>query len=250
MAQKKRILVVQHIEREGPERIADISEQLGLNLDLIEVYRMPAVPFAVPDDAILVVMGGPMNVSDQSDPRYWFLSREVDLLKRAIAVDAPVLGVCLGAQLLAYAAGASVYPNAQLDPDGKSTPILEVGWGKVTLHNRERERAFAGLGSEMTVLHWHGQTFDLPPHALHLASSYRCRHQAFRLGNRAYGLQFHVETTAETASCWARLDTRFVRAALGRNGVKRFLEETAQLAEQARPACDLLLRNILRLLAE
>ena len=240
-----RALVLQHVDIEGPERIADICQELGLAVQTLPLHQGAPAPAHPPDDALLVVMGGPMNVSDRSDPAYPFLDLEIALLRSALASKAPVLGVCLGAQLLAHAAGGSVHPNLAPDARGKLTPRLELGWGPITLHGRDTEPAFAGLPEWMTVLHWHGEVFELPPDAVCLASSPVCPNQAFRLGDRAYGLQFHIEVGEQTVARWAYDDTDFVRQALGPNGVERLIADNARQAPRAFPACDLLLHNIL-----
>jgi GMP synthase (glutamine-hydrolysing) len=105
----------------------------------------------------------------------------------------PVLGICLGSQLLAKAAGARVYPN----------PVKEIGWYPLELTaGASEDRLFACCPPNPTVFQWHGDTFDLPPGATHLAQSAACRHQAFRVGQAAWGLQFHLEVTAEMIESW------------------------------------------------
>jgi GMP synthase (glutamine-hydrolysing) len=187
------------------------------------------------------------------------LRAEVTLLKRVVADGGAVLGVCLGAQLLAHAAGARVYPNLARDTDGCERRIREVGWGPVTYllggqggaaetQHRDGmagEPVLAGLARQEMVLHWHGDTFDLPARAVHLASTPLCPHQAFRLGTRVFGLQFHVEADAELARRWAVEDAAFVQAARGADGVELVLAETEQHAAAARAAGDRLIRNIL-----
>ena len=145
-----------------------------------------------------------MGVGDAGNPKFPFLPQEIALLRKLLARDAPVLGICLGSQLLAAAAGARVYPNTRPGTDGKPVPVREVGWGTIDLHN-VNEPALAGLPAQPLVLHWHGDTYDLPPGAVHLASTPVCRHQAFRIGRRPFGLQFHPELERETI---ARLGAR------------------------------------------
>lgn len=181
-------LIVQHVEPEGPGAIADALEAARIDVSTCHVHLGAPIPGEVGDFDGLVVMGGPMSaVNDQG-----FASRraEIELLTQALRLGVPVLGVCLGAQLLALAAGASVLSGAN---------GLEVGWGPVQLSAAaDQDRLFAGLPPELTVLHWHGDTFDLPPNAVRLASSPRYREQAFRIGDRAWGLQFHVEVSASS----------------------------------------------------
>src|SRR3954467_5901295 len=109
----KRAVILQHVEFEGPARIADVLIEAGLVLDVRALYRGDEVPSQLDRGDVLVVMGGPMGVADLDDPAYPFLGREVDLLRRTITDDAPMLGVCLGAQLLAHAGGAAVYPMSE-----------------------------------------------------------------------------------------------------------------------------------------
>ena len=136
-----------------------------------------------------------MGVADAERPEFRYLADELALLRGLVARDAPVLGICLGAQMLAAAAGARVYPNTRPGPDGAPVAAREVGWGQVDFIARD-EPALAGLAARELVLHWHGDTFDLPRGAVHLASTPVCRHQAFRLGRRQFGLQFHCELAA------------------------------------------------------
>jgi len=129
------------------------------------------------------VMGGPMSVNDEAE--FPWLIAEKQAVRDVIARGIPVLGICLGSQLIASALGARVYRN----------PVKEIGWfpiQRVTSPAQSFE-----FPQEMTVFHWHGETFDLPPGATHLAKSDGCRHQAFRIGQHVIGLQFHLEMTAD-----------------------------------------------------
>lgn len=240
-----RAVVIQHVAMEGPARIADLCAARGIVVDVRHVYAGDPVPEGVGHDELLIVMGGGMGVGDRDDPRYGFLSAEIALIRSALRDQRPVLGVCLGAQLLAHAAGARVYQNVGRDDRGNPTPWPEVGWGAVSFLERDREPALAGLNAEEWVLHWHGDTFDLPNGAVLLASTVRCAHQAFRTGPRAFGLQFHVEVDADIARRWAVEDAAFVRAARGPDGPALIDAETTRYAEAARAAGDRLIGNIL-----
>jgi GMP synthase-like glutamine amidotransferase len=172
--------LLQHVPYEGPGLIADQAGAHGIELDRRHLYRGDSVP-DVEELSGLVVMGGPMGVGDTDAHPH--LSAEIDLLAGAVDADVPVLGVCLGAQLLAHALGADVLPGA----------ASEVGIGSVSLTAAgERDEVLGPAGHMLPVLHWHDDTFTLPPGADLLASSDRCVNQAFRAG-RAYGLQFHIE---------------------------------------------------------
>jgi GMP synthase-like glutamine amidotransferase len=237
--------VLQHTPTEGPERIATLLAARGVRCETLPLHEGVPVPDVVGRDQLLVVMGGPMGVADAGNPKYPFLAPEIALLRKLLAREAPVLGICLGSQLLAAAAGARVYPNMRPGPDGKPAPAREVGWGPIDLHNLG-EPALAGLPAQPLVVHWHGDTFDLPPGAVHLASTPACRHQGFRIG-RAFGLQFHPELERETIAAWVREDADYVRGALGPEGGARILADTDRHYAAAQPIWDRLLGNIISL---
>jgi GMP synthase-like glutamine amidotransferase len=241
----KRAIVLQHTPTEGPERVAELLAERKVALDVRHVYRGDAVPEHVGAGELVVAMGGPMGVGEVDDPRYPFLSREIALLREAIARDRPVLGICLGAQLLAAAAGARVYPNSRRAADGAVVLAREVGWGPVDFANASREPALAGLRARELVLHWHGDTFDLPRGAVPLASTSVCRNQAFRLGWKHFALQFHCELTAEAIAVWVREDAAYVQEANGPEGGARILADTERFYADAKLIWDRLLRNII-----
>jgi GMP synthase-like glutamine amidotransferase len=238
-------IVLQHTPTEGPERIATLLAARGIRCETLPLHEGVPVPDVVGRDQLLVVMGGPMGVADAGNPKVPFLAPEIALLRKLLARDAPVLGICLGSQLLAAAAGARVYPNTRPGPDGKPAPVREVGWGPIDLHNLT-EPALAGLPAQPLVVHWHGDTYDLPRGAVHLASTPACRHQAFRIG-RAFGLQFHPELERETIGVWVREDADYVTGALGPEGGARILADTDRHYTAARPIWDRLLGNIISL---
>jgi len=190
-------LVVQHLEPEGPVLIGEALRAAGVEVVVVRPDRGEAIPASVDGlDGVdgLVVMGGPMSAG--GDDGFPSRRAELALLRAAVEAEVPTLGVCLGAQLLAAAGGGQV----------EAGPELEVGWGTVTLSDAAAaDPLLAGVGPEVPVLHWHGETFTLPPGAVLLASSARYPHQAFRLGPAAWGLQFHLEVDAAAV-------TRFVTA--------------------------------------
>jgi GMP synthase (glutamine-hydrolysing) len=238
-------IVLQHTPTEGPERLADLLVARDVCVDIRPLHAGAPVPGDLAPGDLLVVMGGPMGVADAGSSSHPYLAPEIDLLAKLCARDAPVLGICLGSQLLAAAAGARVYPNTRPGPDGALRPAREVGWGPIDFLNADREPALAGLGARANVVHWHGDTYDLPRGAVHFASTPTCTHQAFRLGRRQYGLQFHPELRAETIPIWVREDADYVRAANGPDGGARILADTARLYDDARPSWDRLLGNII-----
>jgi GMP synthase (glutamine-hydrolysing) len=238
----KRALILQHAAFEGPARIAELLVALGYTLDIRSLAGGDAVPSRLAPDELLIMMGGSMGVGDLADPAYPYLQREVALLSRCIADDAPVLGVCLGAQLLAHAAGAAVYPMA----GGEArSGRYEVGWAPLTFHVRGDDRVLAGMPAETPMLHWHGDTFDLPHGARLLASTSVCRNQAFMLGSRQFGLQFHCESSPADIETFLRFDAEFVVKANGPDGVERVRSDTALYIGSYRRVGDQLLLNIL-----
>jgi GMP synthase (glutamine-hydrolysing) len=238
--------VLEHVEREGPGRIGEVARELGYEVVEHALYQGQPVPDGLGAGELLVVMGGPMSVLDLPDSRWPFLADEVRLLCDALVRGAPVLGVCLGAQLMAHAAGARLYPLQIGDPPRRH---YEVGWGPIRfVPTAEAEPALAGLHDAEVVLHWHGDTFDLPPGAVLLASTLACPHQMFRLGPRAFGLQFHVEAHSELVRAWAIEDAEFVRRALGPGGVDRILQDTRECMAQHEQVGNRLLHNLLELM--
>jgi GMP synthase (glutamine-hydrolysing) len=187
--------VVQHVDFEGPGSIAPVLAERGVEVRVTRLDSGDPLPRV---DALsgLVVMGGPMGVGDEHT--YEWLAPERTLLADAVARGIPVLAVCLGAQQLAAALGAEV----------RRGPAPEIGPGQVVLTDAgRRDRVFGpeygGLSDgEVPCFHWHGDTFDLPDGAVHLAATAAFPHQAFRVGELAYGLQFHVEVNEALAAGW------------------------------------------------
>lgn len=178
---KPTVLVIQHVAAEGPGLIGDALRSRGVAVEIVRVDRGDQVPLSL-EATGLVVMGGPMGVY-QAD-RYPHLRKEIQLIERAIRQDRPVLGICLGSQLLAAALGARVYPAG----------AKEIGWYDTSLLPSASEDAlFRGVDARFPALHWHGDAFDLPNGAVPLAASELTPVQAFRAGRTAYGLLFHLE---------------------------------------------------------
>jgi GMP synthase-like glutamine amidotransferase len=178
-----RIQCLQHVPFEGPAAIAHWAEARGHSLVSTPLYAGAAPPPQADFDWLLV-MGGPMGIYDEAD--HPWLAVEKAFLRESISAGKTVVGVCLGAQLLADVLGARVYPG----------PHKEIGWFPIELTAEAAATAPLGLlPATLDVFHWHGDTFDLPPGAVHLASSAVCANQAFLYDGRVLGLQFHVEST-------------------------------------------------------
>jgi len=188
-----RVLAFRHVPFEHLGLIAEALETRGIEYDYVDLFRGSARVPSIAEAAGLISMGGPMSANDDLP----YLCAELDLIRAALEAGKPVLGVCLGAQLLGKALGARVYRN----------PVKEIGWFPVRLTEAgRRDPLLAGFQEAETVLHWHGETFDLPAGAVWLAWSEACRHQAFRFGEKAYGFQFHLEVTPEMIADWIRQD--------------------------------------------
>jgi GMP synthase-like glutamine amidotransferase len=176
------VLVVQHLEPERAAVLGETLEAAGCTLDVVRADLGQPLPRDLAAHDALVVLGGPMSAT--IDAGFPTRSAELALLRDAVGRGVPTLGVCLGAQLLAAAAGSAVYPG----------PEPEIGWGEVTLTAEAADDPlFHGIESPLVALHWHGETFDLPEGAVRLAGSSLYPNQAFRLGAAAWGVQFHVE---------------------------------------------------------
>ena len=184
-------LLVQHVAHEGPGAIGAAVADTGAGLTVLRMDRGDPLPppAAVHDVAGLVVMGGPMSVHDDLP----WLADERALLRQAVEAGLPVLGVCLGAQQLAAALGAPV----------STGPAPEYGVGEVHLTAAAiSDPVFGPAPTPLPCVHWHGDTFALPEGAVRLAGNTAYANQAFRFGDRAYGLQFHVEVTASLVAHW------------------------------------------------
>jgi len=184
--------VLQHVAYEGPGAVADAIAHGGYRHVVIRIDQDEPVPAteSVGDMAGLVVMGGPMGVHDET---LAWMREERLLLKAAVDAGLPVLGVCLGAQQLAAALGGVVATG----------PEPEVGVGEVHLSAASLHDPVLGpAGSPLACMHWHADTFTIPDGAVLLASNDAYPHQAFRFGERAYGLQFHIEVNASLVGHW------------------------------------------------
>lgn len=254
-----RAVILQHVAHEGPGRIATVFRDFGIPTEVRHLYRGDEVPADLDEVRVLVVMGGPMGVGDLDDARYPFLHQEVEIIRRQVTEDRPVLGVCLGAQLLAHAAGAKVYPNA--------TP--EIGWGPVEFpFPGGTDPVVMGLHNGAMMFHWHFDTFDLPklppppppppgapPAAtppstgcVLLSSTRACKNQAFRFKNRLFGFQYHVEMDEAGIEAMLSHGQEDLRKVLGPDGERKVREETKlHYAKYARLG-DRVLRNFVQFL--
>jgi GMP synthase (glutamine-hydrolysing) len=224
VALDSRLLVLQHIACEPPAAFEDELRSRGLELLRVELDEGDALPDWREFPAI-VVMGGPMGAYEE-DEHPW-LAAEKRLLREAVEADVPVWGVCLGAQLLAGALGARVYPGER----------PEVGLLPVELTSAaSSDPVFAEAPSSFPTLQWHGDTFDLPEGATLLASSPAYPNQAFRIG-RSYALQFHIEVSLELATEWGEVPAyaQSLEATLGPGALDRLLAGVEEHADVTLP---------------
>jgi GMP synthase (glutamine-hydrolysing) len=197
-----RVLIVQHVRAETAGTLGEILRAAHIPVKIVRVYDGERVPDSLADAGGLVVMGGPMGVYEQE--RYPFLRLELRLIEQALKQEKPVLGICLGSQLLAAALGAEVKPGKR----------KEIGWHRLRLKKSAAvDPLWTGVPSSFTAYHWHGDVFALPHGAVSLASSGMTRHQAFRYGKNAYGFLFHMEVTEKIIEEMVRAFTGELRQA-------------------------------------
>ena len=183
-----KIHYLQHVPFEGLGSIEAWARQHQHTLSVTRLYQNDPWPL-LEDFDWLIVMGGPMNIYEES--QYPWLIQEKQFIKQAIAQDKTVIGICLGSQLIADILGSPVY----------SGKYKEIGWFPIELTTEAiNSQLFQAFSPQLTVFHWHGDTFDLPPGATRLAYSEACQNQAFLYGNKVLGLQFHLESTSASVT--------------------------------------------------
>ncbi len=212
----KSVLVIRNVSYESEGLLEPLLREQGLELDIVDFQQQPSARPKLDGYAGLVVMGGPMGANDTE--RFPHLRKVERLCADAMERAVPLAGVCLGAQIMAKTLGSEVRAN----------PVREVGWYDLAVTGAaRRDPLFSGLAAQEVVLQWHGDTFDLPEGAVLLASSPDCPNQAFRYGENAYAIQFHLEILRPMIEEWVRRDA--ARGWLGREGrlsAERILADT------------------------
>lgn len=181
-----RIHYLQHVDYEGLGSIEEWISSSGHSLTSTRFFKSPVLP-ATADFDWLIIMGGGMSIHDEI--QYPWLADEKKFIRQSIDEGKTVLGICLGSQLISAALGAKVYNNKE----------KEIGWFDIEFTCfAKSDKLFFDMESRLKVFHWHGDTFDLPENAVHLAFSAGCRNQAYIFNNRVLALQFHLEPTNES----------------------------------------------------
>jgi GMP synthase-like glutamine amidotransferase len=183
------VLIFRHSPTEGPGYFTTFLDRHGIPWQLVRIDAGDAVPEDLNGVSGLCLMGGPMSVNDELP----WIPPLLALIRQAVASDIPVIGHCLGGQLMAKALGGKVGPN----------PVKEIGWGDVRITDPDAARPWLGDASQsMLAFHWHGETFSLPPGASRILESTYCPNQAFVLDGRHIAMQCHVEMTPELIANW------------------------------------------------
>lgn len=216
-SEMKPVAVMRHVESEGPGYFATFLERRGIPWQLFAIDRGDALPVSANDHAGLVFMGGPMSVNDDLP----WIRHALHLIRQAVVEGVPVLGHCLGGQLMAKALGSEITRNA----------VPEIGWGPVELAQVSTAREWFGDVDAFEAFHWHGETFAVPGAATLLLSSPHCAHQAFAMGPHL-ALQCHIEMTADMVRDWATSNAQDVAAASASPAVMTVEEMCARLPER------------------
>lgn len=189
----RKAIAITHVAFENLGTLEAGLSDAGYRVEIADACTFDLRKIGLSQPDLLVILGGPIGVYEMET--YSFLNIELDLIRSRLAKELPTLGICLGAQLIAAAARGSVYPGAQ----GK-----EIGWAPI--HGGTDAALYPEfaelLAADLHVLHWHGDTFDLPPGARHLAGTTAYPNQAFAIGRHTLGLQFHPEVTAHGLEAW------------------------------------------------
>jgi GMP synthase-like glutamine amidotransferase len=216
------VLIIQHVRQEGPGLIAEIFSKKGWKLD-IRIMDQPGtiLPKTVADYKAVIILGGPMGAYEEQ--KYPYLYQVQELVRDAIERRIPILGICLGGQLIARALGATVKPNS----------IKEIGWYKIHLTEAGKKAfLFRDLPEEFWAFQWHGDTFELPEGAVLLAEGDTCTNQAFAYQECAWALQFHPEVTPIIIDYWAEIYQEELIDFAGPEAVNQLKEETKRLWEK------------------
>ena len=234
----KKLLVVQHVAHEILGTLNPLLKRAGFRIRYVNFARHPQAEPSLDGYDGLIILGGPMSVNDTD--RFVHLTTELKLIEHAMERELPVLGICLGAQLIAKTLGASVYPNEE----------KEIGWYDVTPRDEAEDDLILGkFGGTQKIFQWHGDTFDIPRSAVHLASSTLCGSQAFRYGSNVYGFQFHLEVDEPMINRWLRVseNRNEIASLLGKIDPDQIIKETPQHIHGLHQLSELVFSELIKL---
>ena len=220
-----RLIILQHLEIEGPGLFSKIAQERGISIKVVRL-DLNQIPPRPRNKDIVLILGGPMSIKDISKRKYPWLEKEVKYIKSLLKEGIGTIGVCLGAQLLAYAAGGDV---EKLLGDNPRRFSPEIGWSTIDSksHNSSDDLC-SYLKNPMLVLHWHEDRILLPSEAELIASSDMCKEQLFKLNDKAYGLQFHAEIEEGMIINWINNSKDLIFSALGSEGEKLLKSQTRE----------------------
>ena len=233
-----RLLVFQHVAHEILGTLDPLLRDAGFRIKYVNFERHPDAEPNLEGYDGLIVLGGPMNVDEVES--YPNLKTEVDLIKLAIEKEMPVLGVCLGSQLLAKALGAKVTKNSE----------KEIGWYDVSPTGEGLEDSLlSNFTQTEKIFQWHGDTFDLPKGAMLLASSPLCKNQAFRYGDKVYGFQFHLEVDKPMIERWLQVpeNKKEIEDLRGKIDPEQIKADTPEYISRLNDLSNLVFNNFLEL---
>lgn len=220
------ILVLQHVIFEGPGQIIDWARIHKHNVTVLHVTDDTPWPSLDCVD-LLIILGGPMSANDEES--FSWLSAEKQFIQTALHQNKAILGICLGAQLIAQCLGSRIYPSQE----------KEIGWFPVSRCPIEIKSqnidAYTGFPEQFVPLHWHGETFDLPPNATLLAKTDLCPHQAFQVGRKVIGLQFHLEANPESIALLAAHAATDIGAGSFQQPIETIIQQQDSRCEHIQP---------------
>lgn len=237
MVKKMKSLILQNAAGEGPGIISGFLDKGGWEWETIHLYAGDAIPSDWLKYDLFVIMGGPMNVYEEEV--FPYLNPETSLISEAIEIGLPVLGFCLGAQLMAKAHGAKVIKGHE----------KEIGWYPMTLAKGGiSDPLLKSFPTEFPVFQWHEDTFDLPEGAVRLAFSEAYPNQAIRIGSVSYGFQFHFEITKEMIISWLNSASQEDESLVNDFSIEKVLRETENYIDEAHSLCSLFFTPYLKMI--
>lgn len=196
------VLIIRHTATEGAGYFSEFLDRHTIPWQLIRIDTGDTLPDILNGYSGLCLMGGPMSVNDDLP----WIPKELALIRQAVNEDIPVIGHCLGGQLLSKAMSGVITKN----------PVKEIGWGEVRIIDKNAAEGWIGKGDQpISVFHWHGETFSIPPQGVRILESTHCANQAFILNNRHLGLQCHIEMTPEMIKTWCKTGADEIAASPG-----------------------------------